>query len=329
MAKIAVHYALTPAGQRASLLAGGNGKAAQSVEIEATPELLALATIDSDGNASINLLGRSGMVHSGDLPIVGVARSSTSDAITEKRHAFDALPGDIGQWILDSHRRAMADLARLTTEIEAEKAAKDAEERRIDEASVRAFLDGSKFRSAEFSLGELWLYANDDRSGGYRRIHGSRLPAELLVEARAKAEAIAAAVAARKAAQEEAERVRAEQARAEVAAWVEEHGSDRLKKCAEANMLEQCLGVYRAERLAEELGGTARWDSDAFKDDVVRNPSEAALDQLLALRLVYGDEAVSLIRQRHEDDDDGEWTTCVRIDLAWNPDRYAILPIDS
>jgi hypothetical protein len=55
MATIRVQYQLNEQGRKASLLTGGNGKAAQFVDVAATVELLTVVNVDNDGNAAYNL----------------------------------------------------------------------------------------------------------------------------------------------------------------------------------------------------------------------------------------------------------------------------------
>ena len=55
MATIRVFYQLDESGRKASLLAGGNGKAAQFIDVEMTAELLAVVHVDDNGNATYNL----------------------------------------------------------------------------------------------------------------------------------------------------------------------------------------------------------------------------------------------------------------------------------
>ncbi len=56
MEKIAkIHYLLSEAGRKQSLLQGGDGKEEQTVETPATPEVLELATVDKDGNVIIQI----------------------------------------------------------------------------------------------------------------------------------------------------------------------------------------------------------------------------------------------------------------------------------
>lgn len=55
MAMIKVQYQLDEKGRKASLLAGGNGKAQQFIDVEVTAELLVLVHVDDDGTAAYNL----------------------------------------------------------------------------------------------------------------------------------------------------------------------------------------------------------------------------------------------------------------------------------
>lgn len=57
---ITIHYTLSPAGQRAAILAGQFGAAEQSIAVEPTAELLDLASIASDGTATIDARARHG-----------------------------------------------------------------------------------------------------------------------------------------------------------------------------------------------------------------------------------------------------------------------------
>ena len=51
MSKVKIGYQLSEKGRKASLLAGGDGKADQVIEADITPELLERASVSSDGNA--------------------------------------------------------------------------------------------------------------------------------------------------------------------------------------------------------------------------------------------------------------------------------------
>ena len=50
-----IEYLLSEEGRKKSLLSGGNGKATQDIETEITPEILSLASVDSDGNVLLQV----------------------------------------------------------------------------------------------------------------------------------------------------------------------------------------------------------------------------------------------------------------------------------
>lgn len=67
--------------------------------------------------------------------------------------------------------------------------------------------------------------------------------------------------------------------------WVARHGSPRLKKAQLAGLLDACFRLYCEERVALELPQllSAGWELARDAVEIV-NPSEEALDMLLALR---------------------------------------------
>jgi hypothetical protein len=128
MATVTIKYKLSETGRKAHLLAGGNGKQAQSVEVTLTPELLAIADVDTEGRASITV-GQ----------FAGSYTASNDHVYREPILEFDAIaPSDAGQWVLDVHRAAeesrqqAVQAAREWTEAQkAERAAKTAEWRAL------------------------------------------------------------------------------------------------------------------------------------------------------------------------------------------------------
>lgn len=80
-----------------------------------------------------------------------------------------------------------------------------------------------------------------------------------------------------------AERQKA-QYEAERKAWIEKHGSSRLRLALEAGMIEESNGVYCSERVAHELGDDwmlASQEPDNFEEKEVINPPEHLLRVLL------------------------------------------------
>jgi hypothetical protein len=77
--------------------------------------------------------------------------------------------------------------------------------------------------------------------------------------------------------------------------WVHENGSSRLRKALETNLLRSAMGVYRDERLAQERPrGEWCWLPPDLELKSIVNPSEEALDALLAARDRYPDSSSSL-----------------------------------
>ena len=78
---------------------------------------------------------------------------------------------------------------------------------------------------------------------------------------------------------------RREELVAEATAWAQEHGSRRLQKALSADLIHSSLGIYRDERLAREHPGWLWLDEGMAADlENIHNPSELALDSLLATR---------------------------------------------
>jgi hypothetical protein len=97
-----------------------------------------------------------------------------------------------------------------------------------------------------------------------------------MYEAVSDAWKVGATEAARKAELGEAER------------WVREYGSQRLRKALETDLLRSAMGAYRDERLAQERPrGGWRWLPPDVELKSIVNPSERALDALLAARTQY------------------------------------------
>jgi CHAD domain-containing protein len=86
------------------------------------------------------------------------------------------------------------------------------------------------------------------------------------------------------------ERERKQQLVEEADEWARSHGSSRLKKAAQAGLLDVSLGIYRDERLAKEHPGWA-WVEGNWVNALrpINNPVEHALDALLEAREWYPD----------------------------------------
>jgi hypothetical protein len=80
--------------------------------------------------------------------------------------------------------------------------------------------------------------------------------------------------------------------------WVRAHGSTRLKKAAQLDVLESSLGVYRDERLAAERPGWQWWSDDLELRDIL-NPEEWVLDALQAARELEPTASLRYMAERH------------------------------
>lgn len=97
------------------------------------------------------------------------------------------------------------------------------------------------------------------------------------------------------------------------AAWVEEHGSERLRKALRLGLLGQSLGVYKTERLALECPGYV-WMDPAWSCSPILNPKEEALDLLEMERERFEDARIVSLRR------DGKWEPAVIVDWPFPDD---------
>jgi len=259
-ATVRIHYTLTQDGQRAALLAGQDGQRQQHVDVPATPELLALAEISSEGQASIDLHRR-----------VRGPRMAYGHMVSD-RDGADALCGELDTGRLDPLDAPLAvdeatqlALGHLRPDIEAIEAE---EQRRVSEALAEATAD-AEVSARRYLAG---LAPLDHVT------HTYLLPPELLAQVEARRTEREAAATRREA--EEAARV--ERRRTTLAAVVARH----LPDCAEAwEAGELCERepvaiVLRAIRgaasglagddLPEHTGTTDDRDADCLPADAVR-----------------------------------------------------------
>jgi hypothetical protein len=127
-----------------------------------------------------------------------------------------------------------------------------------------------------------------------------------------------------KKAQEEA---RAAAEAADRAAWIDQHGSDRLKKARAAGV--KCEGIYRSERIALDLPGWEYWEIDVQTEDKhgeIINPTEAHLDALLAAREMHPQQTVDLwsIWDSIIDREDRVYATVIQMACPWDADSEVI-----
>src|SRR5512137_2712931 len=122
MATVRVIYKLNEIGRKASLLAAGNGKRVQIVDVEATPDLLALSEVDAEGRARIVACA---CVSDGQYSHHGLARYYRAErgeakevSVSQYDHTdeIDAPPAPLAAYVLG----IAADNERRKAEAEAE-----------------------------------------------------------------------------------------------------------------------------------------------------------------------------------------------------------------
>jgi len=268
--KIAIKYTLSLAGQRASLLAGGNGKSTQIFQIDASPALIAEANVAYDGSATIDTTSTMGWFLD---EVSGEARREPYEAcVTFKLDAPATTWADIcavrDPAIEAARIKALARLPELraaTVQREADRAARAAD-RFVDEQRAASVLARTQKTAEAYASGDKSVTESTGKLITRDRIHVeiSRLPKDLQTRVQAEQDR------------------RIEAAIIEDTEWIHAYGSTRLQKAVAAGMLYDCASILRDERLAMDRPGWT-WASEMETDDI-RNPSESALDALLAAR---------------------------------------------
>lgn len=130
-----------------------------------------------------------------------------------------------------------------------------------------------------------------------RQLHARSAEEKAAIERQKSSAAAAAAVAA-----------------AERDAWIAEHGSQRLRLAAQADLLDECAAVYREERLQLDRPGWRLDSSPGCDESEIYNPSEQDLAALIAARADYPDSQIDLCRVRPAEasEYDDEWDTALK-----------------
>jgi hypothetical protein len=313
MATIKISYKLDETGRRASLLAGGNGREEQTVDVEATPELMALATVDAEGRAGYYLA---------DWGYGFQARRSV-------RHQAPLAPADAAQQMqAEAVVRAAAVVAEDAREAR-EKAKEASEKLSLWRRLATEALRDRSYRTRVSDGGDI------TRDYGYRNPHTTY--ASECGAPKAEIDALVSAWAPIETARIENERLADERDRASEAAakaraqaavderdaWIRANGSRRLRKGLDAGLVDQMRGVYRDERIAHALGvGWIAWkDAEESEIEELLNPDEARLDALAEAQARF--PAAADVRLRSVgivDEDGGEttWRPALVLDCPWD-----------
>lgn len=342
MATVKMIYKLTENGQRASLLAGGNGKPMQVVEIPATPETLAIARIKSDGSAWI--IAAAAATIPGDkyedkgacAYYLVTSDGKVADGTSYGRDFLSAPPADPM-----AHALAIpAENARRKAEAEAQAAevlATIAKEQEGKLATSKVMLaewlqDPKRGASTSYfsTSGKIALYSGEESGTVTDVVLDASDTAILLAELDRRKSALADQRAKIAAAKDVAETA----AIADRDAWIAAHGSPRLKKGLATGMIDKMGTVYLDERIAHDLGDD--WSSwQAAPEPKVNarlNPEETELDALAEARAKWPASDVRLRsvggNQVDEHDEDHQWRPALLLNCPWDHTDEAIKYLD-
>lgn len=279
---IRIFYRLSEVGQRNSLKAGGDGMPIQSVAIkhgEPGYEIAVdMATLGYKDGPEINATESLSKSTSGGVKYVGAIE-------------YDA-PPTVEQLLADELRRR----DELAKKVEA------AEEEALAErlAEAVAYADGAAEELITLCLND---YQVKDRAKALAAELADEVPG--LVEKIEYAQAIADEKNAErkaKAEQEKAEKAAAAQrAEEEKAAWIEAHGSNRLRRMAQEGI--ECGAVYRDERLALDRPGWRWLDDVPGENKDPRNVPEEAFAVLDEARKIDAEAELEYWVVKHECDE--------------------------
>lgn len=298
MSKVAITYLLSATGQKANLKAGGTGKAIQTITLTAASPAWAdavdQATINSDGDGAIELIRRSGYWPEGD-----------SAAYDNRRlHEWDTTPTVED---LLAHDRVVTATLLIGDRIrkEAEEAKREAEVNQVLTCPLGDLILGGDNPALQYVTSGPW---SDPRT------HARQ--AEAIAELERRRAIHAAEVEAKKAAEKEQERLGREQ----LAAWVDQHGSElsRLRKEECMNWIGTAREEYAewvSDQVAGELKPVEDRDADEIKVEDRKSPTVDEIKALRATRSRIGDlpASVRLVLVRYDDDSQTELEVTVTV----------------
>lgn len=239
MTKMArIEYLLDEAGRKKSLLAGGDGKQLQIIETPATPAIIELAEVDNSGNVLLR---------------VGFSGDGYRGVTVNKKPV--KMYGDNGKgwgW-LEEDRVHFFDEPQSVDSLVA-----------WEQARVK------RLKAAETDPANLEIIAELEAEHAIREAQKAESEARQAAERAKEAAEREAREAAEKAAKEERQREKRQ--------WIEQYGSDYLKKATKLGY--DCQRQYVTERAAREFPGFTV-DFDKYADWRSRScPSEEALELL-------------------------------------------------
>lgn len=312
LASIRIAYTLSDKGQKASLLSGGDGKRLQIVEVPATAELLEKAVLRFDGspwiylshhfsNSELEVLGLPvPTLHSNGRHIVCARRFGSVDEhtfkVTLEERLYDRASYDFDA-PLEDPAGYVVKIPRMN-KIERRKAVKRAS--RLKHCQIMQKRKEMRQNQGEKGKGE---------GKGDREAEAD----DRVAEETAKREAL----------------VRVETRRQDRDKWIREHGSARLKKLLEAELLDSDPLLYDRERIVFEMGeGWELWVNHHMVDKNVTQPPEYALDALLDERACRLPDFNPRLVKAHKSSDLYTSLWAILMTVLWEKSKGALKFID-
>lgn len=256
---VKIYYLLSKAGQKASLLAGGNGCDSQAVDVPSTapeyPLAVAMAEVDSNGKAYI--------------------RCDYGSPQSSYNHRIDAIkydvPPTISKLLEDEQARLQIYKNQQAERDEADRIEREEEIAKLLKRGSEALIDK---RYNKWSL-------------SYQNFADVPSLMPIFTEARSAIDENNRKLSEEEELEKIEEHRRICQVQAEQLEWIADNGSERLKKCIAEGIAHN--GVYISERMAKEYPGWFNYSDHvaATKDPV--NPPIGAFYLLDEARLICPD----------------------------------------
>ena len=287
---VKIVYTLSMAGQKSSMMSGGDGRRLQIVEVPATDELLAQAVVRKDGSSWIYL---SHHFSNSELEELGLP---LPDSPNGRHLVCPRLFGFVDDYTL-----------KVTME-----------DRLQDHESYD--FDAPLKNPASYVLDVPKLNEAEENRAKKRAAEMAESRDEPRRKAKEEEDRRSEEIAKSKAKAREREQIRL-QCRD---AWIREHGSGRLKKLLEADLLDLDITLYDKERIALELGdgwilGLDEHDASPIEEA----PAEHELDALLVVRKRWPEDRTIQLMEAYDLDEGRQGVTVARF-LSWDPRRLAL-----
>lgn len=305
--KATIKYYLSEAGRKAAILAGGDGKQKQIITTDVTPEILSLANVDVNGDVTLEVARKISIRQNepqgrivGTTSYLSYRTDEFTDSWYEEGKPRITLNENYSE-ILDE-RKFFDELQTVET--------------------ILAFIRENNKQIKELEVHFKVIIESEK----------VRLQPELTAAIKEWQVAVAyhKELVARKAIREEEAQTAKDAILKERAAWIQEHGSDYLKKAVALGYNSQ--RHYVNERSTFELPGYVVDFDDKATWENRSAPSIEALEEEEKLRAA-GYSQVKIVWLEHppykfvDDEDDEEWEKCEAVVVSKYLNKYDLIKV--